>query len=54
MNISHLFINKPTTVNTIIASGFKGGKEPWDAFWGQRYASVEDPDGNSVDLFAQL
>lgn len=39
---------------TIIASGFKGGKEPWDAFWGQRYASVVDPDGNSVDLFAQL
>jgi uncharacterized glyoxalase superfamily protein PhnB len=22
-----------------------GHKEPWDAFWGQRYASVKDPDG---------
>lgn len=27
-------------------------KEPWDAFWGQRYAQVKDPDGNVVDLFA--
>ena len=31
-----------------------GHKEPWDAFWGQRYAVVEDPDGNHVDLFAPL
>ena len=31
-----------------------GHKEPWDAFWGQRYASVRDPDGNQVDLFAPL
>ena len=29
-------------------------KEPWDAFWGQRYAVVDDPDGNHVDLFAPL
>ncbi|WP_166969393.1 VOC family protein [Brevibacterium atlanticum] len=28
--------------------------EPWDAFWGQRYAVVSDPDGNKVDLFAAL
>lgn len=31
-----------------------GHKEPWDAFWGQRYAVVKDPDGNPVDLFAPL
>ena len=31
-----------------------GHHEPWDAFWGQRYATVLDPDGNSVDLFAAL
>ncbi len=31
-----------------------GRKEPWDAFWGQRYAVVDDPDGNHVDLFAPL
>ena len=26
--------------------------EPWDAFWGQRYAVVSDPDDNTIDLFA--
>jgi catechol 2,3-dioxygenase-like lactoylglutathione lyase family enzyme len=31
-----------------------GHKEPWDAFWGQRYASVKDPDGNQIDLFASI
>jgi len=35
-------------------AGYDGRKEPWDAFWGQRYAIVLDPDGNSVDLFAAL
>ena len=29
-------------------------KAPWDAFWGQRYAVVRDPDGYLIDLFAQL
>lgn len=28
--------------------------EPWDAPWGQRYATVLDPDGNSIDLYAPL
>jgi hypothetical protein len=31
-----------------------GRKEPWDAFLGQRYAVVADPDANHVDLFAPL
>lgn len=35
-------------------AGFKSEKEPWNAFWGQRYAIVLDPDGNSIDLFADL
>jgi hypothetical protein len=34
--------------------GFAGKKEPYDAFRGQRYANVTDPDGNVVDLFAPL
>ena len=38
----------------IVAAGHKGVKEPWDAFWGQRYAMVEDPDGAHVALFAPL
>ncbi|MFN3730047.1 MAG: VOC family protein [Fimbriimonadaceae bacterium] len=35
-------------------AGFEGVKAPWDAFWGQRYALVRDPDGNVVDLFSPL
>lgn len=42
------------TFTAITQAGFKGSKEPWDAFWGQRYAQVEDPDGNTVDIFAPL
>ncbi|HEY3780495.1 MAG TPA: VOC family protein [Fimbriimonadaceae bacterium] len=38
----------------VTLAGFKSHKEPWDAFWGQRYAQVIDPDGNIVDLFAWL
>lgn len=38
----------------ILEAGYHGAKEPWDAFWGQRYAQVVDPDGNTVDLFAWL
>ena len=38
----------------LMESGVKSHKEPWDAFWGMRYAEVEDPDGNVVDLFADL
>ena len=38
----------------IVEAGHTGIKPPWDAFWGQRYALVADPDGNTVDLFAPL
>ncbi|KUJ64380.1 glyoxalase [Streptomyces albus subsp. albus] len=38
----------------MVAAGAEGAKEPWDAFWGQRYAQLRDPDGNAVDLFAPL
>lgn len=36
----------------ITEAGYQGSKPPWDAFWGQRYAVVIDPDGNLIDLFA--
>jgi len=39
---------------SLVAAGYHSHKDPWDAFWGQRYATVEDPDGNAVDLFAPL
>jgi uncharacterized glyoxalase superfamily protein PhnB len=35
-------------------NGYHGHKPPWDAFRGQRYAIVVDPDGSHVDLFAAL
>ncbi|MEH1130004.1 VOC family protein [Micromonospora sp. CPCC 206061] len=38
----------------MVAAGYEGRKEPWDAEWGQRYALLHDPDGNAVDLFAPL
>lgn len=38
----------------VVEAGFRSAKAPWDAFWGQRYAQVLDPDGNKVDLFAPL
>ena len=38
----------------LVNNGARPHKEPWDAFWGQRYAQIHDPDGNVVDLFAQL
>lgn len=41
-------------VAQVKAQGFQIMKEPWDAFWGQRYASVLDPDGNQIDIFAKL
>jgi catechol 2,3-dioxygenase-like lactoylglutathione lyase family enzyme len=38
----------------LVQAGHKGHKQPWDAFWGMRYAVVHDPDGNGVDLFGPL
>jgi len=42
------------TYARVVAAGFHGEKEPWDAFWGHRYAQLADPDGVPVDLFAAL
>jgi len=42
------------TYAAMTAAGFEGHLEPWDAFWGQRYATLRDPDGNGVDLYAPL
>ena len=42
------------TYARLVGAGYEGHLEPWDAFWGMRYAIVHDPDGNGVDLFALL
>ena len=38
----------------VVEAGFEGEKEPWDAFWGQRYALLGDPDGVRINLYALL
>jgi catechol 2,3-dioxygenase-like lactoylglutathione lyase family enzyme len=38
----------------LLDAGATAQKEPWDAFWGQRYAQLKDPDGIVIDLFAEL
>lgn len=42
------------THTDLVNSGYRSYVEPFDAFWGQRYATVFDPEGNPVDLFAPL
>jgi uncharacterized glyoxalase superfamily protein PhnB len=50
--------SSPAEVDEVYArmtgDGFDGEKEPWDAFWGQRYALLRDPDGVEVNLYAPL
>ena len=50
--------SSPSDVDRLYAAltsaGHHGHLPPWDAFWGQRYAVVHDPDGNGVDLFCPL
>jgi uncharacterized glyoxalase superfamily protein PhnB len=38
----------------LLDAGASSHKEPWDAFWGQRYAQLKDPDGTVIDLYAPL
>jgi uncharacterized glyoxalase superfamily protein PhnB len=43
-----------STYAELTGAGYRGRLEPFDAFWGQRYATVLDPDGSPVDLFAPV
>lgn len=36
----------------LTAAGYHGRQRPYDAFWGARYAIVDDPDGNGVGLMS--
>ena len=36
----------------LTGAGHPGLHAPWDAFWGSRYAIVEDPDGIAVGLMS--
>jgi len=46
-NVDRLYVQ-------LVEAGVPSYKPPWDAFWGQRYAQVKDPDGNVIDLFAPI
>ncbi|UUU30083.1 VOC family protein [Streptomyces sp. CA-210063] len=53
-----LLCDSPAEVDAVyeelVNAGYQGELKPWDAVWGQRYAVIQDPDGNGVDLFAPL
>ncbi len=38
----------------VVQAGYRSHKAPEDAFWGARYAIVEDPDGNSVGIMSAI
>ena len=40
------------TYANLIAHEHQGLQEPYDVFWGARFAIVEDPDGNPVGLMS--
>ena len=41
-------------VATLSADGIPVQQEPFDAFWGARYAVVSDPDGNGVGVMSPI
>jgi uncharacterized glyoxalase superfamily protein PhnB len=57
-NVGAFLCSSPEDVDSthqrLLEAGYNSHKAPWDAFWGQRYAMVKDPDGHTVDLFAPL
>ena len=41
------------THDKLAGLGYRSAQPPYDAFWGARYAIVEDPDGNHVGLMSE-
>lgn len=42
------------TYRDLTGAGYAGQQPPYDAFWGARYAVVEDPNGNAVGLMSPV
>jgi catechol 2,3-dioxygenase-like lactoylglutathione lyase family enzyme len=42
------------TYADLTGAGYRGLQAPFDAFWGARYAIVEDPDGIAVGLMSPV
>ena len=40
------------THTDMVAAGYRSLQSPWDAFWGARYAIIEDPNGVAVGLMS--
>ena len=38
----------------LVGAGHRGQQSPYDAFWGARYAVIEDPDGNAVGIMSPI
>jgi catechol 2,3-dioxygenase-like lactoylglutathione lyase family enzyme len=38
----------------LTGAGHRSQQEPYDAFWGARYAIVEDPEGNAVGIMSPM
>jgi catechol 2,3-dioxygenase-like lactoylglutathione lyase family enzyme len=38
----------------LTGAGYEAQQAPYDAFWGARYAVVEDPDGNTVGIMSPI
>src|SRR3954452_16379056 len=43
-----------TVFRDMTGAGYRGLQEPWDAFWGARYAIIEDPDGIAVGVMSPI
>jgi catechol 2,3-dioxygenase-like lactoylglutathione lyase family enzyme len=57
MNLQFM-CDSPAEVDSIYArlmqADYESYAEPWDAFWGQRFARVKDPDSRIVNIYAHL
>ncbi|WP_426996848.1 VOC family protein [Pseudarthrobacter sp. N5] len=40
------------TYAELTSAGYEGHQQPYDAFWGARYAIVDDPDGNGLGILS--
>ncbi len=38
----------------LTGAGYRSQQQPYDAFWGSRYAVVSDPEGNAVGLMSPV
>ena len=38
----------------LVSAGYRSQQRPYDAFWGARYAIIEDPDGNCVGIMSPV